>query len=102
MDRFTCFGILDDGVLDTMSEKKYQLMIDPSPMGWAYGFPRPVPEEAVMGKGSDLWVRIDFDLGKWVSSYGYPEECFQYYRLYPLEIKDESKEYVYPGSDCQE
>jgi hypothetical protein len=80
------------------SMKKYQLMIDPTPAGWAYGFPRALPEEAVMGKGSDLWIKNDFDLTEWVCSFGYPEESFQYYKLFPQEIE----EYVYPGSDCQE
>jgi hypothetical protein len=67
---------------------KYQLMIDPTPAGWAYGFPRALPEEAVMGKGSDLWIKTDFDLTKWVCSFGYPKESFQYWRVYPQEVKD--------------
>ena len=79
------------------SMKKYQLMIDPTPAGWAFGFPRALPEEAVMGKGYDLWIKTDFDLTEWVCSFGYPEESFQYYRVYPQEV-----EYVYPGSDPQE
>ena len=81
-----------------MSEKKYQLMIDPTPAGWAYGFPRALPEEAVGGTGYDLWVKNDFDLGKWVCSFGYPEESFQIVRMYPQEVE----EYYYPGSDPQE
>lgn len=103
--------------------KKYKLMIDPTPQGWVYGFPRALPDEAVMGKGSDLWIKTDFDLTKWVCNFGYPEDSFQYYKLYPQEIKDEAAEkmgdlkfttageylreeekvkYVYPGQDCQE
>lgn len=70
-----------------MSEKKYKLMVDPSPCGWAYGFPRALPEEAVMGTGCDLWVRNDFDLAEWVCSYGYPEESFQMVRYFPQEVK---------------
>jgi len=107
-----------------MNEKKYQLMIDPTPGGWAYGFPRALPEEAVMcgGKAYDLYVNPSFNLGKWVvEENGYPEESFQYYRLYPQEITesinekmgdmkfttakdfmDEQNEYYYPGSDPQE
>lgn len=86
-----------------MSEKKYQLMIDPTPGGWAYGFPKALPDDAVMcgGKAYDLYVNPSFNLGKWVvEENGYPEESFQYYRLYPQEVKD--KDYVYPGTDPQE
>jgi len=79
-------------------DKKYRLMVDPTPCGWAYGFPRALPEEAVGGTGYDLWVKGDFDLAEWVCSFGYPEESFQYVRFYPQEVQ----EYVYPGSDPQE
>lgn len=106
--------------------KKYQLMVDPTPYGWAYGFPRALPEEAVGGTGYDLWVRNDFDLTKWVCSYGYPEENFEYVKYYPQEIQEDATEeervrvgsdeggvmgdlkfttaqdYIYPGSDPQE
>lgn len=94
--------------------KKYQLMIDPTPSGWAYGFPRALPEEAVGGTGYDLWIKNDFDLAKWVVEQGYPEEHFQYYKVFPKEIdnydpdvhgggiEDFTTQYVYPGSDCQE
>ena len=98
-----------------MSEKKYQLMVDPTPAGWAYGFPRPLPEEAVGGTGCDLWVRNDFNLTEWVCSYGYPEESFQMVRFYPQEVEqvsaqekqgsvesgDGGVEYCMPGSDPQ-
>ena len=96
--------------------KKYELMIDPTPAGWAYGFPKALPEEAVLcgGKAYDLFLSSQFNLEKWIGEQGYPLESFQYYRLYPQEIVDESAEkmgdlkfttagdYIYPGSDCQE
>jgi len=66
--------------------KKYNLMIDPTPSGWAYGFPRALPEEAVMGKGSDLWIKTDFDLAEWVCGFGYPQDSFQYYSVFPQEV----------------
>jgi|SRR5210317_1099963 len=95
---------------------KYQLMVDPTPAGWAYGFPKALPEEAVLcgGKEYDLYVNPKFDLSKWIVEQGYPEESLGYYRLYPQEIIDEAAEkmgdlkfttaadYIYPGSDCQE
>ena len=93
---------------------KYQLMIDPTPRGWMYGFPKALPESAIHGKGSDLFVRKNFDLIEWLVNEGYPEELIGYWKLYPQEIVDESAEkmgdlkfttaadYIYPGSDCQE
>jgi len=91
-------------------------MVDPTPAGWAYGFPKALPEEAVLcgGKEYDLYVNPKFDLSKWIVEQGYPEESLGYYRLYPQEIIDEAAEkmgdlkfttagdYIYPGSDCQE
>ena len=101
--------------------KKYELMIDPTPAGWAYGFPKALPKEGVEGKGCDLFVKPGFDLTKWVVEQGYPEENFQYYRLYPQEVHDkcgtpeccgtcetsegtdnQEVQYYYPGSDPQE
>ena len=94
--------------------KKYELMIDPTPRGWMYGFPKALPESAIYGKGSDLFVRKNFDLIEWLVNEGYPEELIGYWKLYPQEIKDEAAEkmgdlkfttagdYIYPGSDCQE
>mgnify|MGYP006863216687 CR=1 FL=1 len=100
--------------------KKYQLMFDPTPAGWAYGFPRPLPEEAV---DENLTIKTDFDLTEWVCSFGYPEETFQYFRTYPKQVEESTNEkmgdikfttagdfmkqqeddiFYYPGSDCQE
>ena len=119
MDRFTCFGILDDGVLDTMS--KYQLMFEPLPGGWKYGFPRALPEEAVLGKGADLWINPAFDIIKYVAGFGFPADELHKWKLWPEEITSDGKmgdlkfttaeeylreeekvQYVYPGQDCQE
>ena len=100
----------------------YKLMIDPTPAGWAYGFPKALPDEAVLcgGKAYDLYIDPSFDLISWVAEQGYPKETFQYYKVYPQEVEstnekmgdmkfttakdfmDEQKEYVYPGSDPQE
>lgn len=94
--------------------RKYQLMIDPTPAGYLYGFPKPLPEHAVAGSGYDLFILNSFDLAKWVVEQGYPEESFQYYRTWPEEVKEDkylgedsgiedfSTNYYYPGSDCQE
>lgn len=68
--------------------KQYELMIDPTPAGWAYGFPKALPKEGVEGKGYDLFVKPGFDLTKWIVEQGYPEESFQYYRVWPQEVDD--------------
>jgi hypothetical protein len=94
-----------------MSEKKYQLMVDPTPAGWAYGFPKALPEDAVLcgGKEYDLFVNPKFDLSKWIVEQGYPEESLGYYRLFPQETTEQSSvgsdeggvDYYVPGSDPQ-
>lgn len=101
---------------------KYQLMVDPTPAGWAYGFPKALPDEAVLcgGKEYDLYVNPKFDLSKWIVEEGYPEKSLGYYRLYPQETPEQSsvgsdeggvmgdlkfttaEDYIYPGSDPQE
>ena len=95
-------------------EKKYELMIDPTPRGWMYGFPKALPESAIHGKGSDLFVRKNFDLIEWLVNEGYPEELIGYWKLYPQEKVSKEyvkvgewpqelpKEYYYPGNDPQE
>ena len=83
-----------------MSEKHYTLMIDPTPQGWVYGFPKALPKEAVGGKGADLFIVTSFDLTKWVVEQGYPEEAFQHYRLFVQEV-EYFDEYYQPAGDVQ-
>ena len=83
-----------------MSNKQYQLMIDPTPSGWVYGFPKALPREAIGGSGADLFIITSFDLTKWVVEQGYPEESFQYYRLFVQEV-EYFDEYYQPGGDVQ-
>jgi len=73
-------------------------MIDPTPAGWAYGFPKAVPAEALGGSGYEIFIKNDFDLTKWIAEQGYPEKSFEYYRTWVEEDKDE---YYTPGSDPQ-
>lgn len=82
-------------------EKRYELMVDPTPAGWAYGFPKALPQEAVLrgGMAYDLHVDPKFDLNKWIVEQGYPEEHLAYYRLFAQEV--DTKDYIYPGGDCQ-
>jgi len=93
---------------------EYELMFEPLPGGWKYGFPRALPQEAVMGKGADLWINPGFDTVKWVASFGFPEDQIYKWKTWPEKIKDEAAEkmgdlkfttagdYIYPGSDCQQ
>ena len=69
-------------------DKKFELMIEPLPGGFKYGFPRALPEEAVMGKGADLWVNPSFDLVKWISSFGFPEDGIYKWKYWPEEVKE--------------
>lgn len=101
-----------------MSERKYQLMYDPTPAGFKYGFPKPVPLSMVGGTGQDLFVLPDSGFDKWVVECGYPEELHQYGRFWVEEIEDQSgrfgnqytveicfghdDEFVTPGQDPQE
>ena len=75
-------------------------MIDPTPQGWAYGFPKALPREAIGGSGADLFILTSFNLTEWVVEQGYPEESFQYYRVFVQEV-EYFDEYYQPGGDVQ-
>ena len=83
-------------------QSKYVLMIDPTPGGWVYGFPKALPRHAVSGSGTDLFVLSSFDLTKWVVAEGYPEEQFQYYRLFVQEVDDIDEQYKATGNFLSE
>lgn len=49
-----------------------KFMIDP-PVGYRYGFPKALPEEAVIHYGgSDYGIRKGFDFDGWLRAEGYP------------------------------
>jgi len=49
-------------------------MIDP-PSGWKYGFPKELPQEAVMFYGGDDYgLKETFNLMEWFVQEGYPKE----------------------------
>ena len=66
---------------------KKKLMFDPTPAGWAYGFPRALPDDAVIHYGGewDYGIKKEFNLTEWVCSFGYPEKSFQYYKVWVEE-----------------
>lgn len=85
-----------------MSNVEYQLMIDPTPAGWAYGFPKALPREAIGGSGSDLFILPSFDLTKWVVEQGYPEESFRYYSVFPQVVEPVDEQYRPSGQMLSE
>ena len=49
-------------------------MVDP-PSGWKYGFPKALPEEAVIHYGGDDYgVKDTFNLMEWFINEGYPKD----------------------------
>lgn len=61
-----------------------RLMIDPTPAGWKYGFPKALPEEAVVHYGGewDYGIKDDFNLKEWVAEQGYPKSEFKFYKTW--------------------
>ena len=89
-----------------------KIIIDTIPSGLKYGFPKELPQNAVIHYGSnDYGIREDFDVVKWIEKQGYPLDI---YRKYTWRTKDyfdpdihgggvESfGTYYYPGSDPQQ
>ena len=80
-----------------MSSEQYQLMIDPTPDGWRYGFPKALPSHAVSGTGTDLFILSSFNVQMWVTAHGYPKESFQYYRLFVEKVNNIDEQYKAQG-----
>ena len=83
-------------------QSKYVLMIDPTPGGWVYGFPKALPQHAVGGSGTDLFVLESFNLTMWVTAHGYPKKQFQHYRLFVQEVDDIDEQYKATGTYLKE
>ena len=49
------------------------LMCDP-PSGWKYGFPKPLPNEAVLEVNQNIGISDKFDVMVWLVENGYPQE----------------------------
>tara|TARA_Y100001972_G_scaffold85906_1_gene105082 strand:- start:9 stop:227 length:219 start_codon:yes stop_codon:yes gene_type:complete len=71
-------------------EEKINLMFEPLPRGWIYGFPRPLPEEAVIVKGDNLSLDPKFNIVKWVASFGFPEDEIYKYKIYKRSERSET------------
>lgn len=71
--------------------KKYQLMFEPLPGGWKYGFPRALPKEAVMGKGADLWINPAFDIIEYVAGFSFPADDLHKWKVWPEEVTSDEE-----------
>lgn len=80
--------------VDCIMPKK-QLMIDLIPACGAHGFPKALPEEAVIQDiaALDYHINPDFDLTSWILEQGYQRASFTSYRTW---LSDEDK---YPAED---
>jgi hypothetical protein len=57
-----------------LKELDMRYMVDP-PSGWKYGFPKALPEEAIMGYGgNDYRVKDTFNINEWLVQEGYSKE----------------------------
>lgn len=64
-------------------------MVDPSPSGWAYGFPKRCPDDVT-------------DLGEWAVSEGYPRHLLDVavFRSWYMEDKPPAEPYHVEGPVC--
>jgi len=59
-----------------------KLWIEPTPLGWAYGFPRLVPDDAWYMDGKEPRFREDqFDVNEWMVQQGYPRKLLEQNKL---------------------
>ena len=68
---------------------KRRRIVDPSPEGWRYGFPKECPEDVK-------------DLGEWAVANGYPRQHLEYaiFRQWYMEDKPPSEPYHVEGPVC--
>lgn len=70
-----------------------KLMCDP-PAGWKYGFPKPLPDEAVVEVNENIGVSDTFDTKAWLVENGYPQEeidlCGEYFYCRYWESNDDN------------
>ena len=65
---------------------EYELMFEPLPGGWKYGFPRALPKEAVINEDDKLQLDPKFDIIEWVSSFGFPQDAIHKWKVWPQEV----------------
>ena len=85
-----------------MENSDLKCMVDPSPSGWAYGFPKAVPDGVWYMDGNIPRFKEDiFNVNDWMVTQGYPEKLLEY-NILRTWVQEKEPEYVYPGNDPQE
>ena len=85
-----------------MANNELELVVDPTPKGWLYGFPKAVPEGVWYMDGNvPRFKEKEFNINDWMVEQGYPEKLLEYNAL-RMWVQEKKPDYVYPGSDPQE
>jgi len=85
-----------------MANNELELIVDPTPQGWLYGFPKAVPEGVWYMDGTvPRFKEKEFNINDWMIEQGYPEKLLEYNAL-RMWVQEKKPDYVYPGSDPQE
>ena len=85
-----------------MANNELELVVDPTPKGWLYGFPKAVPEGVWYMDGNvPRFKENEFNINDWMVEQGYPEKLLEYNAL-RMWVQEKKPDYCYPGSDPQE
>ena len=85
-----------------MANNELELIVDPTPQGWLYGFPKAVPEGVWYMDGTmPRFKEKEFNINDWMVEQGYPEKLLEYNAL-RMWVQEKKPDYVYLGSDPQE
>jgi len=85
-----------------MANNELELVVDPTPKGWLYGFPKAVQEGVWYMDGTvPRFKEEEFNINDWMVEQGYPEKLLEYNAL-RMWVQEKKPDYCYPGSDPQE
>jgi len=85
-----------------MENSNLECVVDPSPQGWVYGFPKAVPDGVWYMDGKHPRFKEDiFNVNDWMVAQGYPEKLLEH-NILRKWVQEKKPEYYYPGSDPQE
>ena len=61
-----------------MANNELELVVDPTPKGWLYGFPKAVPEGVWYMDGTvPRFKEEEFNINDWMVEQGYPEKLLE-------------------------